>query len=64
MAVCLLLKAGSRTHLGTMTTSQGEQGATQVSIAGIDHLYAVYEGDVCQMTMKIIHMALNLMGTP
>lgn len=62
-AVCPLLKVGRLTPLGTMTMSQREQGATQASIAGIDHLDVVYEGDICQMNMRIIHMGLILMGT-
>lgn len=64
VAVCPLLKADSLTPQGTMTMSQREQGAAQVSIVGIGHLYVVYEGDVCQMSTKIILMVLNLMGTP
>ncbi|KAE8289733.1 T-lymphoma invasion and metastasis-inducing protein 2 [Larimichthys crocea] len=40
----------------------GEQGATQASIAGIDHLDVVYKGDICQMNMRIIHMGLILSG--
>lgn len=64
VAVCPLLKAGSLTPQGTMTTSHGERGAARVSIAGIDRLDVVYEGDICLMNMKIIRMVLNLMDTP
>lgn len=64
VAACPLLKAGSLTPLGTMTTSQREQEAARVSIAGIDHLDVACGGDICQMSMKKIRMGLILMGTP
>lgn len=64
VGVCLLLKAGSLTPLGTMTMSQKEQGEAQVRIGGLDHQDVVYEGGICQITTEIIHMGLSLMGTP
>ena len=63
-AACPLLKADSLTPPGITIMYPGEREAALASIAGIGPQDAVYEGVICQMSMKAIRMGPSSMGTP